>query len=79
LVGNFGDGRITGYNFSTGASLGQLQDRTGHSLVQKGLWGLLFGNGATAGPTTSLYFAAGPNGEANGLFGSITLSTTPCP
>jgi hypothetical protein len=30
------------------------------------------GNGSAAGPTTSLYFAAGPGDEAHGLFGSIT-------
>jgi hypothetical protein len=27
-----------------------------------------------AGPSTTLYFAAGPNDENNGLFGSITAN-----
>jgi hypothetical protein len=36
-----------------------------------GLWGISFGNGGLAGPPDVLYFAAGPAGEAHGLFGSI--------
>lgn len=37
-----------------------------------GLWAIAFGNGSAAGPTSSLYFLAGPSGEQHGLFGSIT-------
>jgi hypothetical protein len=36
-----------------------------------GLWALEFGNGAAAGPTNSLFFTAGPDDEAHGLFGVI--------
>ena len=36
-----------------------------------GLWGLDFGNGAAAGPANALFFASGPNGESDGLFGRI--------
>jgi hypothetical protein len=42
--------------------------------VIDGLWGIGFGNGFTAGPTNTLYFAAGPNDENDGLFGSITAN-----
>lgn len=73
LVGNFGDGRIHAYNPTTGAELGTLSQSPGHPLVIDGLWGLAFGNGA-AGSTTSLYYAAGPDDEANGLFGKITAN-----
>jgi hypothetical protein len=31
-----------------------------------------FGNGATAGPTGTLFFAVGPNDEENGLLGSVS-------
>jgi hypothetical protein len=31
-----------------------------------------FGNGAASGPTNTLFFAAGPDEETHGLFGSIT-------
>jgi hypothetical protein len=37
-----------------------------------GLWGLSFGNGDAAGPTSTLYFLSGPSGQKHGLFGSIT-------
>ena len=38
----------------------------------EGLWALRFGNGAGAGPTTTLFFTAGIDDEAHGLFGKIT-------
>ena len=71
LVGDFGDGRINAFDPATGAFLGQLQDQNGHSITINGLWGLAFGNGALAGDTTTLFFAAGLNDEADGLFGTI--------
>ena len=36
-----------------------------------GLWSLKFGGGAASSPDV-LYFTAGPNGEKDGLFGTIT-------
>jgi uncharacterized protein (TIGR03118 family) len=74
LVGNFGDGTIHAYNPTTGALLGTLSESPGHPVVIGGLWGLAFGNGTTAGDANSLYFAAGPGGEAHGLFGKITAN-----
>ena len=37
-----------------------------------GLWSLTFGNEATAGPSTTLFFSAGPDHETHGLFGTLT-------
>ena len=71
LVGNFGDGRISAFDPATGAFLGQLQDPAGHPITINGLWGLAFGNGGLAGDTTTLFFAAGLNDEADGLFGTL--------
>ena len=51
---------------------GHLKLTNHHPLVVDGLWGIGFGNDAAAGPKTSLYFAAGPDDESHGLFGSIT-------
>jgi uncharacterized protein (TIGR03118 family) len=73
LIGNFGDGRINVFDPDTGRFRGQLKDLSGHPLTIDGLWGLRFGNGANAGPTTRLFFTAGPNHEQDGLFGSLTL------
>jgi len=75
LVGNFGDGRINAFNPTTGAFLGQLKDGGGAPLTIDGLWGLKFGTGtANGGPAKTLFFTAGPNDEANGLFGAITVN-----
>jgi uncharacterized protein (TIGR03118 family) len=75
LVGNFGDGAINAFDPNTGASLGPLQDGSGAPVVIDGLWGLTFGNGATAGDKGTLYFSAGPGGEQHGLFGSLQAFT----
>jgi uncharacterized protein (TIGR03118 family) len=72
LVGNSGDGLIHAFDPLAGTYLGSLDDSFGNPIVIDGLWGLEFGNGASAGPTNSLYFTAGPDGEAHGLFGSLT-------
>jgi uncharacterized protein (TIGR03118 family) len=71
LVGNFGSGRIDAFDPVTGHFLGSLQDPSGNAVVIPGLWGLTFGNGTIGGVTNSLYFAAGINDEADGLFGSL--------
>jgi uncharacterized protein (TIGR03118 family) len=80
LVGNFGDGRINAFKFPQGrshrfASAGQLAGMNGKPVKIDGLWGLAFGNGAGAGPTNTLFFTAGVNHEANGLFGTLTTAS----
>jgi uncharacterized protein (TIGR03118 family) len=77
LVGNFGDGTINAYDPLSGAYQGTLEDPNGNPLFIDGLWGLQFGNGASAGPSNQLFFTAGPDGEAHGLFG--TLDAVPEP
>jgi phage tail tape-measure protein len=68
-------GRISAYKDNGGGKWvykGQLRQSDGTPIAIDGLWAIAFGNGSGAGPTTSLYFAAGPGAEAHGLFGSIT-------
>ena len=72
LVGNFGDGRINAFEPDTGAFRGQLKDQRGNPITIDDLWALGFGNGGLAGPTDTLFFTAGINDEADGLFGTIT-------
>jgi len=75
LVGNFGNGRISAYKDLGGGEWvykSQLRHGDQTLLTIDGLWAIAFGNGSAGGPTTSLYFGAGPNDEKNGLFGSIT-------
>jgi uncharacterized protein (TIGR03118 family) len=74
LVGNFGNGRISAYlQQSDGKWVykGQIRSANGTPVVIDGLWAIAFGNGASAGPATNLYFAAGPSGQTQGLFGFI--------
>jgi uncharacterized protein (TIGR03118 family) len=73
IVGNFGDGTLHAYNATDGRFLGTLQDESGKPIVIDGVWGITFGNGVAAGDTNALYFAAGPDDETHGLFGSIRL------
>jgi uncharacterized protein (TIGR03118 family) len=74
LVGNFGDGHINAFDPNSGRFLGQLSSSPGHPVVIDGLWGLTFGNGVSAGDSNTLYFTAGPDHEAHGLFGKITAN-----
>lgn len=79
LVGNFGNGRINAYAPRKSASKGRREFHHRGSLhvtdedplVIDGLWGLAFGNDAAAGPSTTLFFTAGPFKEQHGLFGRI--------
>jgi len=76
LVENYGDGRINAFDLLTGKSLGPLKDPAGNPIVIEGLWGLTFEREAREGrecdfTAERLYFTAGINGEADGLFGFI--------
>jgi uncharacterized protein (TIGR03118 family) len=71
LVGNFGDGRINAYDPMSGEFQGELSRPGGGPIVIDGLWGLRFAPATPgAGPNT-LFFTAGLNHEADGLFGTI--------
>jgi uncharacterized protein (TIGR03118 family) len=74
LVGNFGDGQINAYELGPSGQYthkGELREN-GHQITIDGLWALEFGNDGNAGHKNELFFTAGPNDEANGLFGKIT-------
>jgi uncharacterized protein (TIGR03118 family) len=75
LVGNFGDGKINAYDLANGHWVGQLMSAKGQPIVIDGLWGLAFGNGFVSQPVDTLFFAAGPNDEANGLYGRIDVQS----
>ncbi len=72
LVGQFGSGQILAFDAVTGKFTGALLNTSGTPIAIDGLWAIAFGNDGTAGPATTLYFTAGPNGETNGLFGTLT-------
>jgi uncharacterized protein (TIGR03118 family) len=70
LIGNFGDGEINGIA-SNGQVNGTLRDTSDHPIMIDGLWSLVFGGGSVSSPS-ALYFTSGPDGEMNGLVGTIT-------
>src|SRR5712692_7537350 len=70
LVGNFGDGRINAFD-ERGHFIDELDGSDGKPLAIDGLWTLTLGGGRTSSSDT-LFFTAGPNGESDGLFGTIT-------
>ena len=76
LVGNFGDGRILALDIGTLAFEGYFADDRGRPIEIDGLWDLAFGNGASLGASDKLYFAAGPEDETEGLFGSLALDAS---
>ncbi|MDB5986662.1 MAG: hypothetical protein JWR16_1715 [Nevskia sp.] len=74
LIGNFGDGTINAFDPVTGQFIDSLRDASGKPLSISGLWGIAFGNSPLA-VSNWLYFAAGINDRADGLYGRITEST----
>ncbi|RFU49589.1 TIGR03118 family protein [Paraburkholderia sp. DHOC27] len=76
LIGNFGDGTINAFNASSGQAMGALDGSNGSPLVEHGLWGIAFGNNLNDQPSNTLFFTAGPNAEADGVYGRIDLNAT---
>ncbi len=72
LIGNFGDGAINAYDAATGDFKGQLRGTDHRALRLDGLWGMAFGNDLNSQPKSTLFFAAGPDDETHGVYGSIT-------
>ena len=71
LIGNFGNGHINVFDPTTGEFLDKLRNSHGQAIVIDGLWTLKVGNGSNGGDVNLVYFTAGPNGESDGLFGSL--------
>ena len=76
LIGNRFGGTIAAFNITNGQFLGNLLDAAGSPIAINGLWGLEFdnrgNNQASPSPGPALFFAAGINGYADGLFGTLT-------
>jgi uncharacterized protein (TIGR03118 family) len=71
LVGNFGDGTINAFDPVTGVFMSSMTLVSNATFKQDGLWGIAFGNGKQNQPTNTLFFAAGPNDEADGMYGRL--------
>lgn len=71
---NVADGRINAFDPVSGAFLGALRDASGQAIIINQVWALQFGNGGNGGNLNQLFFTAGPNNYAHGLFGIITVA-----
>jgi uncharacterized protein (TIGR03118 family) len=71
LVGNFGNGRINAYDPTTGMFQGELSGPGGGPIAIDGLWGLRFAPATPGATPNTLFFTAGLNHEADGLFGTL--------
>ncbi len=79
LIGNFGDGTInifTPNGTALAKSDGHLMASNGNAMAFPGLWSLVFGNGDSDKPLTTLYYTAGFADQTDGVFGSITVSSS---
>jgi uncharacterized protein (TIGR03118 family) len=72
LIGNFGNGQIGAYDPGSGGFIDKVRDPHGQAIIIDGLWALRVGNAGNNGNPNTVYFSAGPNGEMDGLFGSLT-------
>ena len=80
LVGMFGSGAIAAFKPVHGKFQDFLRNTDALPLIieRNGLWALSFGNGASAGPTNTLYFASDFmfGGQFHGLFGTLSVGPT---
>jgi uncharacterized protein (TIGR03118 family) len=74
ISNNISRGRINAFNPETGQFLGPLRDANGRVIEVDNIWALQFGqDGGPNGAHNQLFFTAGPDSYANGLFGVITV------
>jgi uncharacterized protein (TIGR03118 family) len=74
IVGNFGDGELHAYarHGNRWHPDGVLRGKYHRAIQVDGLWGIAFGGGTVNnGPKNTLFFAAGPDDEQGGAFGTI--------
>jgi uncharacterized protein (TIGR03118 family) len=71
LVGNLGNGWINAFNPTTGAFVGTLNDEHGNPVAINGLWALTTREPGSGFDTNAVFFSAGPNLYADGLFGKL--------
>jgi uncharacterized protein (TIGR03118 family) len=77
LVGNFGDGTINVFGSKHDHFLGKLLDANGTPITIGDLWALIPGNGSAGSDPNKIYFTAGVQNEAHGLFGSLAAIPEP--
>jgi uncharacterized protein (TIGR03118 family) len=78
LIGNFGDGTINIFapnGASLATSMGPMTVN-GATFAVPGLWSLVFGDGDSDKPVTTLFYTSGFADQTDGVFGSIAVSSS---
>ena len=76
LIGNFGDGTINAFNFTSGTFIDQMKDSNGTVIANGSLWDLVFDPTGQTGDPNAMYVTAGLSNEMHGLFTAITANAT---
>jgi uncharacterized protein (TIGR03118 family) len=75
LIGNFGDGTINAFDFTSGNFIDQMKQANSTVITNLSLWDMVFDpTGKTGKDPNTMYFTAGGMNEAQGLFGAITAN-----
>jgi uncharacterized protein (TIGR03118 family) len=77
LIGNFGNGEILAYDATSDLFLGTLNGTNGQPLVNDFLWALETRAVGSGFDSNAVYFSAGINNQADGLFGKIDVTPEP--
>jgi len=76
ISNNTNTGTINGFDLTTGAFVGTIEAKAGKgskAITINQLWGIEFGGGsADNGKTNQLFYTAGPDNNADGIFGVIS-------
>lgn len=75
LIGNFGDGTISAFDFTAGTFMDRLKDVNGAVITNPSLWELLFDPSGKTGDPNTLFITAGLANEQHGLFAALTANT----
>ncbi|MGB9489339.1 MAG: TIGR03118 family protein [Terriglobales bacterium] len=74
ISNNTNTGTINGFNPTTGAFVGTIENSAGKPIHINQLWGIEFGGGsANNGNTNQLFYTAGPDNNLDGIFGVINF------
>ena len=79
LIGNFGDGTINIFapnGTSLATDMGPLTLNGDAPFAVPGLWSLVFGDGDSDKPLTTLFYTAGFADQTDGVFGSIAMTSS---
>jgi len=74
ISNNVNGGTINGFDPNTGAFVGTIETSAGKAIKISQIWGIEFGGGASEnGNTNQLFYTAGPQNGAQGVFGVINV------